>query len=366
MQNVIGLMSGTSLDGVDAALLQTDGVRVGKSGMALTLPYDANARDALRAALTQAPQTGANQLTPVIAEAEKYLTVAHIRAVHLLLEKAGLTPSDIALVGFHGQTILHRPGLRRTWQIGDAQRLADACAIDVVADFRSADVASGGEGAPLVPLYHAALVHSCPDLTLPVAVVNIGGVANVTYVGPGGVVLACDTGPGNAPLDDWALRHTGNPVDMGGALAAGGRVDEARLTTALHHPFFDRVPPKSLDRYDFSAALADGLSPADGAATLTAFSAACIAAVARHFPAAPAAWVVCGGGRHNPVLMAQLAWRVTAPVLRVERFGWNGDALEAEAFAFLAARAVRSLPLSLPGTTGVPVPQTGGRLFRHA
>ncbi|MGB8601884.1 MAG: anhydro-N-acetylmuramic acid kinase [Rhizomicrobium sp.] len=370
MQNVIGLMSGTSLDGVDAALLQTDGVRVGYAGAALTHGYDDAMRACLRRALVEAAQTEANVATPAIAEAETRLTDAHATAVADLLEKAGLSPEDVALIGFHGQTVLHRPAERRTWQIGDGQGLADATGIDVVADFRKADVAAGGEGAPLVPLYHAALVQSCRDLTLPVAVVNIGGVANVTYVGEKtgaeGAILAFDTGPGNAPIDDWAKRHTGQPVDKDGALAAAGVVDNAVLDQMLAAPFFDRVPPKSLDRFDFTANRVAGLSPADGAATLTAFTAAAIAAAARHFPAPPTVWIICGGGRHNPVLMQELVSRLPVPVLPAEGFGWRGDALEAEAFAFLAARSVRGLPLSLPGTTGVATPQTGGRLFRHS
>lgn len=362
MQNVIGLMSGTSLDGVDAALLQTDGVRVGYAGAALTHGYDDAMRACLRRALAEAAQTRANVATPAIAEAEKRLTDTHAAAVADLLEKAGLSPADVALIGFHGQTVLHRPAERRTWQIGDGQGLADATGISVVADFRSADVAAGGEGAPLVPLYHAALVQSCRDLTPPVAVVNIGGVANVTYVGD--TILAFDTGPGNAPIDDWAKRHTGQPVDKDGALAASGGVDTVVLGQMLAHPFFDRVPPKSLDRFDFTADRVAGLSAGDGAATLTAFTASAIAASARHFPTPPTVWIICGGGRHNPVLMQELLARLSGPALPAEDFGWRGDALEAEAFAFLAARSMRGLALSLPGTTGVAAPQTGGRLFR--
>lgn len=369
MQNVIGLMSGTSLDGVDAALLQTDGVRAQRTGFSLTIPYGGNVREKLRAALAEAPETKANLPTPRITEAEKYLTDMHVQAVQQILANAGLKAADVALTGFHGQTILHRPAERRTWQIGDGQALANATGIDVVADFRTADVAAGGEGAPLVPLYHAALVQSCTELTRPVAVVNIGGVANVTYVGEdiGGAsdVLAFDTGPGNAPIDDWAGRHTGTPVDKDGALASAGRTEEIRLALALAHPYFDRVPPKSLDRFDFTADMAASLSPEDGAATLTAFTAASIAAAARHFPVPPTVWIICGGGRHNPVLMQELGARVAAPVRPSEDFGWCGDAMEAEAFAFLAARSVRGLPLSLPGTTGVPLPQTGGQLFCH-
>ena len=238
--------------------------------------------------------------------------------------------------------------------------LARLTGIDVVCDFRSADVAADGEGAPLVPLYHAALVRKLPDAKLPVAVVNIGGVANVTYVGE--TILAFDTGPGNAPIDDWAHRHTGRPVDTGGALAASGQIDEAAFAAMLADDFFARRPPKSLDRMDFGTDAVAHLSAADGAATLTAFTAASIASAARHFPAAPTVWIVCGGGRHNPTLMGELRRRISAPVLVAEDAGWRGDFLEAEAFAYLAARSVRHLPLSLPSTTGVATPTCGGKL----
>jgi anhydro-N-acetylmuramic acid kinase len=396
IQKVIGLMSGTSLDGIDAALLETDGETVARPGLGLTQPYDGETRALLRQALTDARAMAdgkgeADAPVPhAIREAERLSTEAHVRAVRALLEKTGLGPADIALIGFHGQTILHRPAQRLTWQIGDGALLARSTGIDVVNDFRSADVKAGGQGAPLVPLYHAALVRSSPAseangggggrstprrakagggekttaLAEPVAVVNIGGVANVTYIN-GGDVLAFDTGPGNAPIDDWTQRHTGKVVDEGGALARTGRIDQAALAAMLAHPFFDRKPPKSLDRQDFGFAAVEGLGAADGAATLAAFTAAAIARAREHFPQAPAAWVICGGGRHNDFLMDRLRALLAAPVRRAEDVGWNGDWLEAEAFAYLALRAKKGLPLSLPTTTGVPRPMTGGVLHRH-
>lgn len=360
----IGLMSGTSLDGIDAALLATDGEDVAVPGAALTLPYDADTRAMLRQALDDA--VGVARGSPVphsIREAERISTEAHAKAVAALLEKARLQASDIALIGYHGQTILHRPEQHWTWQIGDGALLGRRTGIDVVNDFRSADVKAGGQGAPLVPLYHAALVKETPALALPVAVVNIGGVANVTYISRG-TILAFDTGPGNAPIDDWAQRHTGKPVDEGGALASAGRMNDAALAKMLQHPFFDRVPPKSLDRLDFTADAVAGLSAEDGAATLTAFTAAAIARAREHFPEPATTWVVCGGGRHNPRLMAELRARVNAPVLSAEDAGWRGDFIEAEAFAYLAVRSVKGLPLSLPTTTGVRQPMTGGKLHR--
>lgn len=359
MQNCIGLMSGTSLDGIDAALLETDGVRVGRAGAAISIPYDADMRALLRTALQTAAATETNASTPVLAEAQRRLTEAHGQAVAALLRQAGCPAQEIAIIGFHGQTVLHRPQLRRTWQIGDGDALARMTGIDVAYDFRSADVAAGGEGAPLVPLYHQALAVKS-GITQPVAVVNIGGVANVTYVGE--TLLAFDTGPGNAPIDDWAAHHIGRPVDLDGALAAAGTVDESVLSGLLAHSFFDRIPPKSLDRFDFGFSGVTHLSAQDGAATLTAFTAAAIARAAEHFPTPVARWIICGGGRHNPVLMRALGERTSAPVAACETLGWRGDFLEAEAFAFLAMRCRRGLPLSLPTTTGVRAPMAGGRI----
>ena len=352
MLRSIGLMSGTSLDGVDAAWLETDGERFGRFGRALTLPYDAALRADLRRLLDVAPTLAAGD--PFLADVAARLTARHAEAVAAIGE-----PADIA--GFHGQTILHRPAERRTWQIGDAAALARAAGLPVAHDFRSADVAAGGEGAPLVPVFHAALA---ADLPRPLAVLNIGGVANVTFIGTGGELLACDTGPGNGPLDDWCQRHTGTPFDRDGALAFAGTADEPVLRELLAHPYFARPAPKSLDRLDFSRALAASglaaLSPPNGAATLAAFTAAAVARTA--LPARPRRWLVCGGGRHNPVIMAALRARLDAPVDPVEAVQWNGDALEAQCFAFLAVRTLRGLSLSFPGTTGVPAPQPGGRI----
>jgi anhydro-N-acetylmuramic acid kinase len=352
MPRTIGLMSGTSLDGVDAAWIDTDGERVIAFGPSVTIPYDDALRRDLRAILELAPTLAEDD--PRLESAVARLTGRHVEAVRALD-----TPAD--LIGFHGQTILHQPDRRRTWQVGDAALLARETGIPVACDFRAADVAMGGEGAPLVPVYHAALAR---DLDRPLAVLNIGGVANVTWIGPDGALIAFDTGPGNGPLDDWTMRHTGERFDRDGALAASGTVDDAVLRRLMAHPYFQRLPPKSLDRLDFSRALEgsglDGLSPADGAATLAAFTAA--AAAAAILPGRPKRWLVCGGGRHNPAIMSALRDTLAVQVDAVEVEGWDGDALEAQCFGFLAARVARGLPLSFPGTTGVPSPQTGGRI----
>jgi anhydro-N-acetylmuramic acid kinase len=345
-------MSGTSLDGVDAALVRTDGRKVAGFGAARTFPYDPAFRARLRAIL------GGNG---PVAEVERELTLIHARAVLKLLNEAGVPPSDVHVAGFHGHTILHRPREGRTWQIGDGALLARETGIDVVCDFRTNDVAGGGEGAPLVPLYHAALA---AGLDRPVAVLNLGGVGNVTFIGAGEVLLAFDTGPGNALIDDWMLARTGKPVDPDGATAAKGRIDEAMVRSWLTLPYFSRRPPKSLDRLDFDAARIAHFGLEDGAATLAGLTAAAVAMALDHLPERPRRWLATGGGRHNRFLMAELARRLAVPVEPVEAVGWDGDALEAQAFAFLAERSLAGLPLSLPTTTGVRAPTTGGKLFR--
>lgn len=360
IQKVIGLMSGTSLDGIDAALLDTDGEARVAPGPSLTMPYDGQTRALLRAALDAARDAARDQPVPAsIREAERVLTQAHAEAVKALLQKTGLGPGDVSLIGFHGQTILHRPDQHWTWQIGDGGHLAHLTGIDVINDFRSADVAAGGQGAPLMPLYHAAMARRC-GLEQPLVVVNIGGVAQVTYIGAD-MVLAFDTGPGNAPIDDWMQRHTGRPVDENGALARTGCINDAALTNMLGHEFFVLMPPKSLDRMDFGMDAVEDLSVAEGAATLAAFTAAAIAKASDHFPVPAKTWIVSGGGRYNLFLMEQLAAYVGAPVLRAEDAGWDGDALEAHGFAYLAMRSKQGLPLSLPTTTGVKAPMTGGK-----
>ena len=352
MLRTIGLMSGTSLDGVDAAYLETDGERVGRIGKALTLPYDDRLRADLRRLLDLAPGLDADD--PLVLDAEERLTRRHVEAVRALGEPA-------ELIGFHGQTILHAPDRRRTWQIGDAELLARETGAAVAFDFRSADVAAGGEGAPLVPVFHAALAEG---MEKPLAVLNIGGVANVTWIGEDGTLVAFDTGPGNGPLDDWAWQHTGERFDRDGALALAGAADGELLERLAAHPFFTRIGPKSLDRLDFASVLrgVNALSPADGAATLAAFTARAVA-LAR-LPEPPRRWLVCGGGRHNPAIMRALREALPAPVDPVDAVGWNGDALEAQCFGLLAARVLRGLPITFPGTTGARQPLPGGRLVR--
>jgi anhydro-N-acetylmuramic acid kinase len=349
MWRALGLMSGTSLDGIDAAMIETDGQERVIRGPSLTIPYQEPFRERLRSVL--------GGVGPVV-EVENELTRLHADVVEQFLARHPATAINI--VGFHGHTILHQPAERRTWQLGDGALLARLLGLNVVADFRSADVAAGGEGAPLAPLFHTALTGALPK---PLAILNIGGVANVTWIGEGELILAFDTGPGNALIDDWVRRHTGAAADFDGAFARAGRASAAHIARFLTLPFFGLPPPKSLDRDDFQTIVPEGLSLEDGAATLTEMTAAAVAAAVRHFPVPPLEWLVCGGGRRNPVLMEALRRRLGGSVRPVEQVGWDGDALEAQAFAYLAVRSVRGLPLSLPSTTGVSRPMSGGRSF---
>ncbi len=359
----IGLMSGTSLDGIDAAFLTSDGGENVQPKDFLSFPYESGLRSRLRDLLGTRP--GEREDDVAIATAE--VTQAHASAVAALLKSAGVSYRDVDVIGFHGQTINHNPAQGWTWQIGDGALLAAQTGINVIDDFRSRDMANGGEGAPLAPLYHAALLE---DRKRPYSVLNIGGVANLTWLGPGPgarneQIIAFDTGPGNALMDDWAYAHTGRLFDENGALAAAGTVDDSTLAGLLAHPFFDRPPPKSLDRNDFSMEAVAGLSPQDGAATLCAFTVRSIVRGLGHLPARPRGCIVTGGGRLNPVLMAALAKEMAGIDLTdAEAAGWNGDALEAQAFAYLAIRSLCDLPISLPSTTGVRQPTCGGTLHK--
>ncbi|WP_439573802.1 anhydro-N-acetylmuramic acid kinase [Phreatobacter sp.] len=356
----IGLMSGTSMDGVDVALLDTDGEAIDGFGPTFYRPYSEAERALLRDALKEgANLTDRTARSPLIARAEDLVTRAHAEAVELFLETNGLTRADIGVVGLHGQTILHRPERALTVQIGDGAALRQRLGIPVVHDFRQADVEAGGQGAPLVPVFHRALADQTA-LPRPLAVVNIGGVANVTLIGAGNELLAFDTGPGNALIDDWMGDRTGTAVDTDGATAARGRPDEALLAWLLVHPYFARTPPKSLDRSAFAHRIVGTVATEDGAATLTAFTARSIVRAADFMRVRPILWVVCGGGARNATLLRLIADCARAEVRTGEDVGWSSDFLEAQAFAYLAVRSMKGLPLTFPSTTGVREPITGG------
>lgn len=362
-----GLMTGTVLDGmIDIAFLRTDGQHIDAFGPSGLVAYDDAVRNGLEHALAAARDwnfEGAEP--PIFAEVERMLTIAQADALMRFAISHDMPLSDIAAIGFHGQTVLHRgpnngqPG--NTRQLGDGQLMADHTNIPVVFDLRSADVGAGGHGAPLCPCYHAALLASA-DADEHVAVLNLGGVGNITWKAPDGRLLAFDTGPANAPINDWVRQHGLGDMDVDGRLAATGSVDEERLAEVLRHPYFSAPFPKSLDRFDFPATLAHGMSCADGAAFLTAIAAAGVAKAVAMLPAGIRQLVICGGGRHNKALVAFIEQRSGVVTVPADRLGWRGDAVEAECFAFLAARCLAGLDVSYPGTTGVPTPMPAGRL----
>ncbi|MFM8746620.1 MAG: anhydro-N-acetylmuramic acid kinase [Aestuariivirga sp.] len=354
-------MSGTSLDGIDVAMIVSDGEVVMRRGPSATYAYTLAQQALLRQALDGARGLTARDERPgILAEAEQALTGWHAEAVEKFAEENGISLSSIDIIGFHGQTVLHRPEQRLTVQLGLGEGLAQRLGRPVIYDLRAADVAAGGQGAPLVPVYHRAL--AAPLAERPAAFLNIGGVANMTWIGADGGLIAFDTGPGNALINDWCQRFAGEALDRDGRLAASGVANERVLARLLSHHYFTLPPPKSLDRNSFDSSAVEGLSPADGAATLTCFTAAAVAASTRLLPALPKLYVVCGGGRLNPVLMHELRELLKAPVIAAENLGLDGDSMEAEAWAYLAIRSLKHLPISFPGTTGVPAPLSGGRL----
>ena len=357
----IGLMSGTSRDGIDAALIETDGEGAVAAVEFHAMAYDDGFRLRLAEACQRAMAMERPGFEPLIAAVEVELTEYHVQAVADLLGRSGHIAEDVGVIGFHGHTVAHRPDRGWTWQIGDGAALAGAFDIAVVGDLRSADVAAGGQGAPLLPVYHRALA---AGLDKPAAILNLGGVANITFIGSDDGLIAFDTGMASGLIDNWMQTHGHAPFDAGGACAARGQVDEARLAAMMADPWFDLAPPKSIDREAFSIAAVQGLTLEDGAATLTAFTAAAVARALTHVPETPRHIHVAGGGRHNATLMAMIAARTGVEVRDVDELGWDGDALEAQGFAYIAVRHLKGLPISFPGTTGAPEPLTGGVLFR--
>jgi anhydro-N-acetylmuramic acid kinase len=366
----IGLMSGTSYDGVDVALIETDGEEIGRLGPTGYRPYSDPEREVVRRAIAvSANLTDRSARPAMLAEAEELVTDMHAEAVEAFLAANGMPPSEVAVVGFHGQTVLHRPDRGLTIQLGNGAALAGRIGIPVVYDFRAADVAAGGHGAPMVPVFHRAMLRLIKRAH-PVGVLNLGGVANITFINGGAELVACDTGPGNALIDDFVRLRTGQPQDDEGRAAAAGKVDEAAVARVLKHPFFSTPPPKSLDRNAFRHWVTEegrlaSKSTQDGAATLTAITAASVAHATTVLPRPPVAWIVAGGGTRNPTLMRMLAERLApAQVETAGAVGWSADALEAQAFAYLAVRTLKGLPLTFPTTTGAPRPLTGGILVR--
>lgn len=369
----IGLMSGTSMDGIDVALIETDGRSLnpasganGFTGRTWTRDYSEDEKALLARAMRDAEGLEDRHARPgCLADAEALVTRAHAEAVEQALAEWSMRADEIGIVGFHGQTVLHRPAGRITVQIGDGHALAARLGIAVVSDLRADDVAAGGEGAPLVPVFHRALAEAA-GIAPPFAILNIGGVANVTFIASGDRLVGFDTGPGNALVDDLMHERGGCACDLDGATARRGHPDEDLLGWLLAHPYFARRPPKSLDRNWFSHRLVGHLSLEDAAATLTAFTARAVARALAWAPERPLRWVVGGGGAHNDEMMRLIGEAVGIRPESADTIGWSTDHLEAQAFAYLAARHLAGLPITFPGTTGVAEPLTGGRLDRPA
>ncbi len=365
----VGLMTGTVLDGfIDIAMIRSDGETIDEFGPWELAPYPTDIRSLLAETLDIAREWQFKGPEPeIFRKAEIALTEAQSLAVNLFLEKHGFQSSDIAAVGFHGQTVLHvapQGGNRGfTRQLGDGAIMSRIVGTDVVFDFRSADVEAGGQGAPLSAIYHKAMLQKI-GAGADHAMLNLGGVANITWCNSSDMI-AFDTGPANAPVNDWIRAKTGKEMDRDGKIAASGNVDEERLRVLLSHPFLHAPYPKSLDRFDFPASMADGLGLEDGAATLTAFTAGAVGKALDLLPERPKKIVVCGGGRKNPVMMKEISKRANVEVIIADDVGLRGDAVEAECFAYLAMRSLKGLPLSFPHTTGVAKPQTGGRIARR-
>ncbi len=354
----VGVISGTSMDGIDVALVATDGQGAVSARAGVTYPYPPELRKELQAVIADPERAEKAPLDDI----EAAVTLAHGDAVAQFLSETGVPSEKVDVIGLHGQTICHRPERHFTRQLGSGEAIAKRFGVTTVYRFRHADVAAGGQGAPLVPLYHKALAS---ELDQPVMVLNLGGVGNVTWL-DGDAVIAFDTGPANALIDDFVHIRRGLTCDEGGKIAASGRPDRDMVAAFMRHPYFAKPAPKSLDRNEFHAVAAavEKLSDADGAATLAEFTVSAVVAALRHVPRPPFRWLVAGGGRHNAHLMRRLAEELNTSVSPVEAVGWNGDFLEAQCFGYLAVRSLHGLPLSLPSTTGVPQPLKGGKVCR--
>ena len=358
LYNAIGLMSGTSLDGIDVALIETDGADYVAPVASYCAPYEDGLRQEIRALL------GATEISPESIKVEEAVTRAQAHAVRDFMRIKNIAASDIDVIGFHGQTINHLPERQWTWQLGDGALMARETGIDVVNRLRHDDMEAGGQGAPLMPMYHRARMKS-QGFTDPVAVFNIGGVSNVTWIGrTEDEILAFDTGPGNALIDDIVLTRTGHKYDEDGKIARRGHVDIELLERFMTNPYFDALPPKSLDRDAWDISGIDALSTEDAVATLTEFTVQSNLKSATFFPEPVKSVFVTGGGRHNATIMGAMHRGFGVPVRSVNELGWNGDVLEAEGWAYFAVRSLLGKPITLPTTTGVPRPLTGGTLHK--
>ena len=358
----IGLISGTSLDGIDATIIKSDGEHVERIGTACHRPYTKDEQALLKSALSEARKEGRpTKNNTLINEAEKLVTELHAEIVKKIIETNQMDEIDV--IGFHGQTILHGPEEGWTWQIGDGKMLAERTGISVINDLRRNDMENGGEGAPLAPIYHHVIARSS-NVNYPVAMLNMGGVGNITWIGGPNAddMLAFDTGPANALLDDLVRKNADLPYDRGGEISAKGTVNQAMVQKWMQNDYFRQPAPKSLDRDEFNVDEVHTLPLEDGAATLCAFSVRCVKIAECLCPVPVKHWYVCGGGAQNPVMMKMLDDLLEGTVDPVNILGFDSDYIEAEAFALMAIRKLYNLPISFPGTTGVSKPCTGGVL----
>jgi len=361
----IGLMTGTVLDGnIDVALLRTDGKIIEEFGYYDLMPYDEEVKDLLIKTLNEAQIWNFNGPEPeIFSKTEKALTNSQTKAVQKCIKLSGINKNEIGAVGFHGQTVLHRAPKNlskgKTRQLGDGQTMANKLGIPVVYDFRSNDMKEGGQGAPLCPIYHAALLKQV-GANSTTAILNLGGLGNLSCYSEKYGLIAFDTGPANAPINDWIKSFSIGQMDIDGEIASRGKADESTLAEILNHPYFKMSFPKSLDRFDFSCKIAEGMSLEEGAATLTALVGASVEKGLDLLPIRPTQLIVSGGGRKNPTMMQEISSRANIKVEISDKYNWRGDAIEAECFAFLAARTLANLPISYPKTTGVLRPMKGG------
>ncbi len=361
----IGLMTGTVLDGnIDVALLRTDGQIIEEFGYYNLIPYDEEIKDLLIKAIDEARIWNFNGPEPeLFSKTEAALTNSQIAAVQKCIKLSGLDKNKIGAIGFHGQTVLHKPPSKsskgKTRQLGDGQKMANKLGIPVVYDFRTKDIKEGGQGAPLCPIYHSALLKKIGAAPT-TAILNLGGLGNLSCYSEKYGLIAFDTGPANAPINDWVKSFNIGQMDLDGEIAARGKVDENKLAAILNDPYFKVSFPKSLDRFDFSYKIVEDMSLEDGAATLTALVGASVGKGLDLLPIRPTQLIVSGGGRKNPTMMQEISSRAYIDIRTADKYNWRGDAIEAECFAFLAARTLSNLPISFPKTTGVWKPMTGG------
>ena len=363
LYRVLGLMSGTSMDGIDAALLDTNGEELVQAKAHAFYPYNKQDKHYLQKALEAGHLWHTHEKPPpAVAKAHHHLTQKHIEAVQQFLRHHNLKAHHCDAIGFHGHTITHRPREGRCEQIGDGHHLASKTGIPVVGNFRQNDMQHGGQGAPLVPVYHRAIATQLTPR--PMAFVNIGGITNITWLGDKGEMLAFDTGPGNALLDQWMVQHHGKFMDKDGLLSRQGTVDEVWLKAFMNHPYFQKAPPKSLDRLTFPFHLCHNLKKSSAPITLAQIPALGLKRACAHVPLSPRLWIICGGGRHNPAIMRAIKNTLSGTVMTAEEKGLKGDTIEAQAFAYLAVRSLRGLPLTYPSTTGVHAPVGGGVVYK--